>query len=170
MFYFIKRIAMIACLVTSAAASAHLMVAEQGTLNFDESGAYLVVAIDPSSFPGADTDNDGHLSVHEFKGAHRDIFNAIQQQVFMTQGETTQKIEGLILSPQTAHHGDQTEVDQIVVMGKFVGVDHKQGLRFHNGFYGKGNDKKLAMRAKYKRLGLSQRFTLTAKQQAAKVF
>ncbi|TMP39851.1 hypothetical protein [Pseudoalteromonas rubra] len=167
---FITGILLAASLSISCAAHAHLMVAEQGTLNFDESGAYLVVAIDPSSFPGADADNDGHLSVQEFKGAHRDIFNAIQQQVFMTQGETKQKIEGLILSPQTAHHGDQTGIEQIVVMGKFVGVDHKQGLRFHNGFYGKGNDKQLAMRAKYKRLGLSQRFTLTAKQQAAKVF
>ncbi|MCG7536572.1 hypothetical protein [Pseudoalteromonas sp. OOF1S-7] len=170
MFYLIKRVAMIACLVTSTAACAHLMVAEQGTLNFDESGAYLVVAIDPSGFPDADADKNGHLSVQEFKGAHRDIFDAIQQQIFMTQGETIQYIEGLILSPQTAHHGDQTEIDQIVVMGKFVGVDHKQGLRFHNGFYGKGNDKQLAMRAKYKRLGLTQRFTLTAKQQVAKVF
>ncbi|QTL37816.1 hypothetical protein [Pseudoalteromonas viridis] len=170
MFYLIKRIAMIACLVTSTAASAHLMVAEQGTLNFDESGAYLVVAIDPSSFPDADADKNGHLSAEEFKQAQSDLFKHVQAQIYMTQGKTKKQIEGLLLSPQTAHHGDQSEIDQIVVMGKFVGVDHKQGLRFHNGFYGKGNDKQLAMRAKYKRLGLTQRFTLTAKQQDAKVF
>ncbi|WP_046007173.1 hypothetical protein [Pseudoalteromonas rubra] len=167
---FITELLLAASLSLSCAAHAHLMVAEQGTLTFDESGAYLVVAIDPSSFPDADADKNGHLSAEEFKQAQSDLFKHVQAQVYMTEGKIKKHIEGLLLSPQTAHHGDQSEIDQIVVMGKFVGVDHKQELRFHNGFYGKGNDKQLAMRAKYKRLGLTQRFTLTAKQQAAKVF
>ncbi|KNC68923.1 hypothetical protein [Pseudoalteromonas ardens] len=167
---FITGLLMAAGLSLNSVAHAHLMVAEQGTLNFDESGAYLVVAIDPLSFPKADTDKNGHLSVEEFKQAHNTLFKAIQAQVFMTQGETQKHIEGLMLSPQTAHHGDEKEIDQIVVMGKFVGVDHQQGLQFHNGLYGKNNEKQLAMRAKYKRLGLTQRFTLTAKQPTAKVF
>ncbi|KZN44895.1 hypothetical protein [Pseudoalteromonas luteoviolacea] len=157
-------------LVFCATSKAHLMVSEHGTLNFDDSGAYMVVSLSASSFVEADRDKSGQLSLTEFKAAKNNIIEAIQEQIFMDQNETKKTLQGIMVSPQAAHGGDGKVIDQIVVMGKFMAINHKQKLLFHNGLYGQSGEQKLTMTAKYKRLGLKQRFVLTPKQLSAKVF
>ncbi|MCG7548182.1 hypothetical protein [Pseudoalteromonas sp. Of7M-16] len=170
MFNTIKKYVMYGCFILSMPTNAHLMVADHGTLNFDETGAYLVISLASSNFPEADLDNNGHLSFHEFKQAKDSIFTKTLGGVYMQQADKIKQIDGLMLSPQASHHGDGTDIDQIVVMGKFINIDHTQGLSFHNTLYGNGVHTKLEMTAKYKRLGLKQGFELTPKQQYAKVF
>ncbi|MBQ4811245.1 hypothetical protein A7985_01835 [Pseudoalteromonas luteoviolacea] len=157
-------------LVFCATSNAHLMVSEHGTLNFDDSGVYMVVSLSASSFGEADRDKNGKLSLTEFSAAKDSIILTIQDEIYMSQNEVKKQLQGTMISPQVAHHGNGTDIDQIVVMGKFTAVNHKHKLLFHNGLYGHGAEQKLTMTAKYKRLGLKQRFVLTPKQLSAKVF
>ncbi|MGK0269760.1 MAG: hypothetical protein ACI88H_000392 [Cocleimonas sp.] len=48
-------------------ASAHLMVAQHGTLNFKGSGAFIVLSVPISAFTNINDDGDGKLSSSEFK-------------------------------------------------------------------------------------------------------
>ncbi|KZN56382.1 hypothetical protein N474_11595 [Pseudoalteromonas luteoviolacea CPMOR-2] len=166
----IARVVIGAIWVFSSASSAHLMVAEHGTLNFDDSGAYMVISVPALSFAEADIDNSGSLSVSEFKAKKDQIILAILDKVWMTQNERKKPLQGIMVSPQVAHHGNRDHIDQIVVMGKFIDVDHRQNLMFHSSLFGSDGEQKLAITAKFKRLGIKQKFVLTPQQINAKVF
>ncbi|WP_152614496.1 hypothetical protein [Pseudoalteromonas luteoviolacea] len=150
--------------------NAHLMVAERGTLNFDETGAYTVISLSASNFVSADTNRDGHLSFTEFKQAKETIFKQVLAGIYMQQDKQVRYLEGLMLSPQASHHGNGREIDQIIVMGKFTNVDHTKNLSFHNVFYGDKAHSSVEITAKYKRLGLKKAFVLTSKKQGERVF
>ncbi|MCF2857035.1 hypothetical protein L1286_06120 [Pseudoalteromonas sp. SMS1] len=170
MFKIIARLVIVAIWVFSSVSNAHLMVAEHGTLNFDDSGAYMVISLPALSFADADIDNNGSLSVSEFKAKKDHIILAILDKVWMTQNERKESLQGIMVSPQVAHHGNRDDIDQIVVMGKFVNIDHTQNLTFHHGLFGAKRDQQLVMTAKHKRLGLSQKFVLTPQKVTSKVF
>lgn len=55
----------------SSAAFAHLIVAQQGTLNLHGDGAYLAVSVATSSLTGVDDDGDGLLSEEELSAPAR---------------------------------------------------------------------------------------------------
>ena len=50
------------CISTIPVANAHLMVAQQGTLNVVDDGAFVVMSLPISAFSSVDDDGDGKLS------------------------------------------------------------------------------------------------------------
>lgn len=170
MTYFKNHFWCMCFLVFSIPVNAHLMVAERGTLNFDETGAYTVISLSASNFVSADTNRNGHLSFTEFKQAKETIFKQVLAGIYMQQDKQVRYLEGLMLSPQASHHGNGREIDQIIVMGKFINVDHTKNLSFHNVFYGDKAHSSVEITAKYKQLGLKKAFVLTSKKQGERVF
>ena len=118
-------------------ASAHLMVAQKGTLNLSGSGAYLLVSIPTSALKNVDDDKDNLLSAREL-GLHT---NSIKQQIeaglHLSDSGGLRPLEGLMLSlsPQDSKEGQPA--DQLVVMGRFALADQNKPLSFQASVWGK---------------------------------
>ena len=57
------NVASLSLLTLPMTGSAHLMVPENGTLNFVDDNVYVVLSLPISAFKGVDDDNDGHVSL-----------------------------------------------------------------------------------------------------------
>ncbi len=67
------------CINAIPVASAHLMVAQQGTLNVVDGGAFMVISLPISAFTSVDDDGDGKLSREEFARHQADLRAAVMQ-------------------------------------------------------------------------------------------
>lgn len=123
-------------------AHAHLMVAQNGSLNIVKKGAYMVLSVPVSAFKNIDDNGDGHLSRKEFAKHQKRIQKAVKQRVSMYEGAQSIPLEGLIMSPvkshnhkasQNHHHGAK----QIVIMGRFKVSDIHNRLTFKTDLFGK---------------------------------
>ncbi len=118
-------------------ASAHLMVAQKGTLNISGNGAYLLVSIPTSGLEKIDDDTDGLLSTRELSLHTESIKQQIQARLQLSDTDGLRPLEGLMLtlSPEDAKEGQPA--DQLVVMGRFALADSNKPLSFQTSLWGK---------------------------------
>jgi hypothetical protein len=128
-------------LFVPSTATAHLMVAQHGTLNIVNNEVFMVLSLPLSAFEGLDTNIDGEVSMFEFNHQHAVITEAINAQIQLTDKDGKREIQGLIMSPQLhgaeelSHH-DAFAQPQLIVMGKFTLQATKEAVEFYVGLYG----------------------------------
>jgi len=110
-------VAVVAILTTLATkAAAHLMAAEQGTINVVGDSAFVVLSVPVSALHGFDDDQDGLLSMSELKAHQADLRAEIDRRLVVTDGEVVAStvVLDLALSPQ--HESVQDRADQLVTL------------------------------------------------------
>ncbi len=75
------------CISAMPVANAHLMVAQQGTLNVVEGGAFMVISLPTSAFTSVDDDGDGKLSREEFTTHQTDLRTAVMHGIQLRDNE-----------------------------------------------------------------------------------
>jgi hypothetical protein len=117
-------------------ARAHLMVAQHGTLNILDDGAFMVLSLPISAFEGLDDDGDGKVSMLEFN-KHRDaITQSIEKNVTLSDQQANCALKGIMLSPVVPHGPEGDAISQLAVMGRFTLNEPASALRFTIGLYG----------------------------------
>ncbi len=101
-------------------AQAHLMVAQRGSINFVDSGAFMVLSLPVSAFKAIDNNANNRLSVTEFD-QHQDAIKAMVIENVILQNKLQHlPLQGLMISPSWPEDKQsQILADQIVVMGRF---------------------------------------------------
>lgn len=141
-------------------ASAHLMVAQRGTLNFTDKGVYMVLSLPASAFTYADDNSDARLQQSEFIEHRLAIINSIKNNVVLHNEKMSYVIEGMMLTPvvqdqadhkhengalkKASSDADSNSIEQIIVMGRFaVNYSDKTKLYFKAALSGKNDAEKL---------------------------
>jgi hypothetical protein len=117
-------------------AHAHLMVAQQGTLNMVDEGVYMVLSLPISAFGGVDDNNDGRVSMVEFNNHRGTIIESVRQNVTLSDTQKTGHLRGILLSPVTPHDLTEGPISRLTVMGQFTLTDTADALLFNVGLYG----------------------------------
>lgn len=104
----------------SAVSHAHLMAPDKGTLNFDNTGGYLVLSLPASAFLEFDENKDKQLTFNEIKSQQQEIIAYISQSIYLTEKAVKTHLSGALLAPQKSHTKGQKHIEQIVVIGKFL--------------------------------------------------
>ncbi|WP_298940774.1 hypothetical protein [uncultured Psychromonas sp.] len=112
------NVASLSLLIIPMMGSAHLMVAENGTLNFVDENVYVVLSLPISAFKGVDDDNDGHVSLKEFNEHRTEISANIMHNIYLSDVSNKFNIDGLLLNP-TVSHENTTEIDELTIMGRY---------------------------------------------------
>ncbi len=124
--------------VLATSASAHLMVAQHGTLNFVGDGAFLVMSLPATAFPLADENHDGRLSALELQQHQADLATAVQSEVQLLDSLGPRPLEGMLFSLAAAEDEPASEGVQLVVLGRFALADPAAPLRFELKRFGEG--------------------------------
>lgn len=101
-------------------ASAHLMVAQHGTLNFLNDDIFMVLSIPMSALKGIDSNNDGKVTMIEFNNHRAAISKTVKDRIMLTDNNNPLLLNGLMLSPVVHHHGSTQAITQLTLMGKFT--------------------------------------------------
>lgn len=117
-------------------ANAHLMVAQQGTLNIVEDGAFMVLSLPTSALGAFDDDGDNRLSREEFTAHHAGLVNAVKQGIHLRDGNEARELQGLMLTPVFDEHEPGEAASQIIAMGRFVLTDTDQPLELDLQLFG----------------------------------
>ena len=142
--------------------SAHVMVAQHGTLNVIDNKAFMVLSLPVSAFKGIDDDKDGKLSKVEFKTHRAAISKAIIKNVTLTDKDGTIDLEDMILSPVMSHYGPKEPASQLVVMGKYTLKEINSSVRYHVNIFGsKATEQSLEITATHKANAQKHTFELT---------
>ena len=117
-------------LLMSLNASAHLMVAQQGTINIIGTEAFVVISIPISAFVGIDTNQDGQVSMIEFNQNRSHLTKEIEQKFILIDPDQSAQLIDILLSPTPEHHSQVNHFKQLTVMGKFdlTGLSHSYQL------------------------------------------
>jgi hypothetical protein len=121
----------------SPSVQAHLMVAQHGTLNFVDDGAFMVLSLPMSAFEGVDDDGDGKVSMIEFNNHRAAIVESIGQNVTLSDKEGHLSLQDIMLSPVVPHDVQNESISQLTVLGRFVLADAKAELHFQVDLFGK---------------------------------
>ena len=157
------RVILLFALLAATKSFAHMMVAQHGTLNFVENGAYMVLSLPVSGFRGIDDDGDGKMSLQELNTHKHKISKVVHERVTLT-GEdgSSRPLQGLIISLAHSHSDKQAPVSQLIVMGRFLLADSYHGLSFNVDIYGESqNEQLLEITARSKQDKLRHVFALT---------
>ncbi len=145
-----------------ATAHAHLMVAQNGTLNFLDDSVYMVLSLPASAFAGADENNDSELSLTEFSRHRTRLISAVKEQVTLSTEKGHLPLHGIMVSPVTPHNDPKAPAKQVIVMGRFSLAGSENELSFHVGLYGSQSDSRaLKITANRKSENQRQVFELT---------
>jgi len=117
-------------ILVSHNSSAHVIVAQRGTLNILNNGVFMVLSLPISAFEGVDDDNDGKLSKIEFTKHRSVITNVIHEKVVLKDKNRKLVLEDMMLSPVTSHQSPQDPVSQLVVMGRYNLTDLLSPLEY----------------------------------------
>lgn len=127
-------------------ATAHLMSAQKGTINFAGDGGYVVISVPVSALQGVDDDKDGLLSGVEMR-AH---YAAIEAQVLAgiqlidgnIKGNNVRPLQGLMFSLAPPDNAPNGPASQIIMLGRFLlaapvsSTDTTQRLRLRVALFG----------------------------------
>jgi len=105
-----------ALLLVAGTARAHLLPAQQGTVNVVGAAVFTVLSVPASALHGADDDHDGVIDVRELERHEPELRAEIDRRLSILDGATlaeTVRVD-LMLSPQHDAAGDRA--DQIVVL------------------------------------------------------
>ncbi len=138
------------CAVIVPHASAHLMVAQHGSLNFKDDGIFMVLSLPVSAFEnsdqGFDVDKDGMMSAEEFAKHKSLIFSAVKNKITLSDKTGLRPLQGLLITPVISHDIGKSHSEQLVIMGRFAldktKMENSKGLIFHIGLFGKKPDEK----------------------------
>jgi hypothetical protein len=103
----------------SPSAQAHLMVAQHGTLNIVDDGAFMVLSLPISAFEGVDDDSDGKVSMVEFNNHRGAIVESVGQNLTLSDKDGNLSLQGIMLSPVVPHDAPEEPLSQLIVMGRF---------------------------------------------------
>lgn len=118
-----------------ANALAHMMVAQHGTINIVDKGAFMVLSLPVSAFEGLDIDNDGKASSAELAQYKNQAAKLIHANVQLSNPNGNLPLQGLIVS--LASHGNPKKAsDQLIVMGKYKLDSATDELTFNNHLFG----------------------------------
>lgn len=117
-------------------ASAHLMVAQHGTVNVVGNGAFLVLSVPAAAFPFADEDGDGRLSPLELQRHQSDVGAAVQAGARLLEGDTARPLEGMLFSLTPDELAPAEVGAQLVVLGRFALATPGEPLRFELTLFG----------------------------------
>ncbi|ALO41287.1 hypothetical protein [Pseudoalteromonas phenolica] len=99
---------------------AHLMAPNKGTLNFDPSGGYLVLSLPVSAFTHFDKNSDKALTFKEIKSQQKAMIKYITDSLYLKSNNQKTFLSGAMLAPQRSHDVNNNQIEQIVVIGKFL--------------------------------------------------
>jgi hypothetical protein len=119
-------------------AQAHLMVAQQGTLNIVGDGAFMVLSLPASAFPDADDDRDGRLSREELQAHASDIQARVLAQVKLTDTRGSRPLQGLLLDLSPADDAPRAPASQLIVLGRFDLAGSQGPVTMTMGLFGSG--------------------------------
>lgn len=111
--------------VLSQNAQAHLMAPYKGTLNFDQSGGYLVLSLPASTLMGFDKDKDRILTLAEIKSQQKTMIKYITDSLYLKSDTQETLLTGVMLAPQRSHDTNKNHIDHIVILGKFLHPLHE---------------------------------------------
>ena len=111
-------------------ATAHLMVAQKGTLNILDDGAFIVLSIPVSALPASDDDGDGLLSQAELAKHHSNLASDIKRRIKIVDVQGTRELQDMLLSLAPADHAHADSTSQLIITGQFdlAGLDSKANL------------------------------------------
>ena len=120
---------------------AHMMVAQKGTLNVAQGGAYLMVSLPVAAFAGVDDDGDGRLSVQELRDHSAAIRAALASGLQLLAEGQPLPFEPLLLDTVPPDDRPGAPADQLLLMGRFAlpaGMRSVKGagLRLQVGLFG----------------------------------
>lgn len=120
----LRRIATVIFMLGFTVADAHLMNEQQGTLNFANGGAFLVLSLPISAFKGVDENQDSALSSHEMEKHTASMKEQTLAGVRLTHenGELI-PLEGLLLSLPSSENNLKTPSTHFVALGRFRSND-----------------------------------------------
>lgn len=151
--------------------SAHMMVAQHGTLNVNNDGAYMLLSLPVSAFEGVDDDTDGKLSTVEFAAHRAEIIKMIHNKIVLKDKSGKLALQGIILSPVTPHHSSKAPSSQLIVMGRFTLVHPNSALQYRVELFGKKIDEQLLeITATRKMDGSKQIIQLSPKKSNVQIF
>jgi hypothetical protein len=130
------------CILQSITSYAHVMVAQQGTLNVLDNGVFMVLSLPISAFEGVDDDNDGKLSNVEFSRHHKVISNLVHEKVILKDNKGKLTLEDMILSPVLSHQSPKSPSSQLIVMGRYSLTDPLSSLEYKIALFGKETTEK----------------------------
>lgn len=119
-------------------AHAHLMVAQSGTLNIVNDGAFMVLSLPMSAFEGVDDDGDGAMSPAELSRHAPQINQQVQLGAQLLAENQPLPLEGVLLQLSHTDEDPSTTATQLIVMGRFQLPSPATGLRFRLGLFGSG--------------------------------
>lgn len=119
------------------------MVAQRGTLTVIGDGAFMVLSLPASAFKEFDDDGDGMMSKSEFTSHRQNIVSAVNRNIRLAEKSGPRPLQGMMLSPVTAHSPGAVHADQLVVMGRFQLSGVEKALQLHIGLYGDKEDEQI---------------------------
>lgn len=124
------------CMLSDA--HAHLMVAQRGTLNVVENGAFMVISLPVTAFQGVDDDADGLLSNEEFTRHKQVLLDTVRQGIRLTDADGSHALQGLLLSPSPTDEAHPDSTPQLVAMGRFPLSDPSVPMQLDVSLFGTG--------------------------------
>jgi len=116
--------------------SAHLMVAQSGTVYIVGDSAFTVLSLPVSAFDQFDTDGDGKMSLAEYSEHRLLLHSQVYNQVKLYVDDRPQSLQGIMLSPVSEYHHAAKSATQIIVMGRFILEKVTAQLQLFVGLYG----------------------------------
>lgn len=118
-------------------AQAHLMPAQQGTLNLLGDGAFMVLSVPVSALRGADDNGDGLLDARELHVHWRDIQAQVERGVELRDASGPRPLQGLMLTLSPADDAPDSAATQLVALGRFALGAPTAPLHFRLGLFGR---------------------------------
>ena len=161
-------VALLGLALSTHVASAHLMVAQKGTLKLGKGGYYFVVSFPVSAFTGVDDDGDGSLSSRELRAHNARIKAAILRGFILSSDEVGPlPVEGLLL--QMGHTHDRSRATHIIAMGRFNATEGVRDLTLETHLFGE-EKKATRLTISITRGGDKERARLTPKTPTHRLF
>ncbi len=117
-------------------ASAHLMVAQTGTLNIVGNDVFMALSIPSSALENVDQDDDQQISLFEFNSRRNDIIVQVQQAIGLETADAQAVLHDLRLVPVRPHSSDSVYISQVIVLGRFELPDSITALNFRMALFG----------------------------------
>jgi hypothetical protein len=120
----------------TTAAHAHMMGAQQGTLNLLGDGAFMVMSLPVSAFVGVDDDGDGRLSAVELRTHQADIIATVHRGISVLDKTGARPLQGLMVNLASPDESPDAPSAQLVVLGRFALAVQSQKLRLRVDLFG----------------------------------
>jgi hypothetical protein len=145
------------------------MVAQRGTLNFVDGGAFMVLSLPVSAFQGIDDDGDGRLSMAEGHAHWRDIETQVRAGVRLVSEQGAAPLEGVMFNLSPPDSAPTAPASQLVVMGRFAWPSDLQAGHFGLRLFGTQADEQ-TQHITLTRGGDTQLLTLSADRADMAIF